>query len=189
MRLRVLIACEFSGVVRDAFAARGHDALSCDLLPSERPGPHVTGDALGLIHLGWDLLIAHPPCTYLCNSGVRWLKSDGNRWSHLVDAALFFASLRNAPIARIAVENPIMHGYGRAFLGGHTQLIQPYHFGHDETKATCLWLKNLPPLVNTHERPSVIRDRVHRLSPGPDRWRERSRTFEGIAAAMADQWG
>jgi hypothetical protein len=191
--MRVLIACEFSGIVRDAFTAAGHDAWSWDLLPTERPGKHVTGDVEAALNPGeWDLMIAHPPCTYLANSGVRWLYGgkgtirDEERWALMEESAAFFRLLLEAPIPRIAVENPIMHSH--AGIRKPDQLIQPWQFGHGETKATGLWLKRLPPLVPTHivtER----RPRVHHASPGPDRWKERSRTLEGIAAAMAAQWG
>jgi hypothetical protein len=196
--MRVLVACEFSGVVRDAFRARGHDAVSCDLLPSEQCGPHVTGDVTTILHQGWDMVIAHPPCTYLANSGAKHLYvgqhrengCDGDRWARLGHAAAFFLGLLRAPAPRIAVENPIMLGHVRRLFGvpAPTQTIQPWQFGHPETKATCLWLKGLPSLRPTH----VVEGRearVHREPPGPDRWRNRSRTFEGIAAAMADQWG
>jgi hypothetical protein len=197
--MRVLIACEYSGVVRRAFAARGHDAWSCDLLPSEdHANQHIIGDARDLLGDGWDLLmVAHPPCTRLCNSGVRWLsrppkgKTLAQMWADLDEAADLFSAFWNAPIDRVAVENPIMHRHAckriRNFAPASQQL-QPWQFGHGETKATCLWLKNLAPL-----RPTNIVDgrtpRVHRMSPGPNRWRERSRTFQGIADAMADQWG
>jgi hypothetical protein len=193
--MRVLVACEFSGIVRDAFIERGHDAISCDLLPTERPGPHYQGDIWDLLGSpGWDLMIAHPPCTYLANSGVRWLYKDGEddegRWMRMADGAEFFRDLLTMPtIPRIAVENPIMHKYGRQIVGrGPDQYVQPWMFGHPETKATGLWLKNLPLLI-----PTNIVDgrepRVHHASPGPDRWKERSRTLQGIADAMADQWG
>jgi hypothetical protein len=192
--VRVLVACEFSGVVRDAFLARGHDAMSCDLLPSEAPGPHYQGDVRDILDDGWDLMVAHPPCTYLANSGVRWLyggkgtRRDHVRWNAMVDAAVFFADLLNAPIPRIAVENPIMHRYGRDIIGrGPDQTIQPWQHGHPETKATCLWLKGLPPLEPTNIVPGR-EPRVHHAPPGPNRWKERSRTLPGIAAAMADQW-
>ena len=192
--MRVLIACEFSGIVRDAFIARGHDAVSCDLEPSERSGPHIQGDVFECLHDGWDLMIAHPPCTYLANSGVRWLYGgkgrirDENRWQAMQGAARDMARLLDAPISRIAVENPIMHKYARRVVGRrHDQLIQPWQFGHPEIKATCLWLKDLLPL-----RPTDIVDgrkpRVHFASPGPERWKERSRTLQGVADAMADQW-
>lgn len=197
--LRVLVACEFSGVVRRAFAALGHDAWSVDLLPAEdRSNKHITGDARDVLDWGWDLLmVAHPPCTRLCNSGVRWLhvpppgKTVEQMQQELVEAADLFSAFWNAPIERIAVENPIMHKHARALIRNFeapAQTIQPWQFGHGETKATCLWLKNLPPLT-----PTKIVDgrepRVHRMSQGPNRWRERSRTFTGIAEAMAQQWG
>jgi hypothetical protein len=195
--MRVLVACEFSGVVREAFRSRGHFVVSCDLLPAEDDGPHIQGDAREVLGHGWDLLIAHPPCTYLANSGVKWLYKGGKleggedpeRRAKARDAALFFKQMLNAPIPRIAVENPIMHGMGRELIEADpAQIIQPWQFGHGEIKATCLWLKNLPKLV-----PTNIVDgrhaRVHLASPGPDRWKERSRTLKGIADAMADQWG
>ena len=194
--MRVLVACEFSGIVRDAFIAAGHDAVSCDLLPTERPGPHIQGDVIALLdNESFDLIIAHPPCTYLANSGVRWLYGgkgtvrDPERWLNTYEAARFFRTLLYADCDRVAVENPIMHRYGREIIGrGPNQIIQPWMFGHPETKATCIWLKGLPPLT-----PTNIVDgrepRVHHASPGPDRWKERSRTLPGIAAAMADQWG
>ena len=197
--MRVLIACEYSGVVRRAFAARGHDAWSCDLLPSEdHANQHIIGDARDLLNDGWDLLmVAHPPCTRLCNSGVRWLsrppkgKTLAQMWADLDEAANLFSAFWNAPIDRVAVENPIMHRHARERIRNFapaSQQLQPWQFGHGETKATCLWLKNLAPL-----RPTNIVEgrtqRVHRMSPGPNRWRERSRTYQGIADAMADQWG
>ena len=197
--MRVLIACEYSGVVRRAFAARGHDAWSCDLLPSDdHANQHIIGDARDLLNDGWDLLmVAHPPCTRLCNSGVRWLsrppkgKTLAQMWADLDEAADLFSAFWNAPIDRVAVENPIMHRHARERIRNFapaSQQLQPWQFGHGETKATCLWLKNLAPL-----RPTNIvggrTQRVHRMSPGPNRWRERSRTYQGIADAMADQWG
>ena len=197
--MRVLIACEYSGVVRRAFSARGHDAWSCDLLPSEdHANQHIIGDARELLDDGWDLLmVAHPPCTRLCNSGVRWLsrppkgKTLAQMWADLDAAADLFSAFWNAPIDRVAVENPIMHRHARERIRNFapaSQQLQPWQFGHGETKATCLWLKNLAPL-----RPTNIVEgrtqRVHRMSPGPNRWRERSRTYQGIADAMADQWG
>lgn len=193
--MRVLVACEYSGRVRDAFRALGHDACSCDLLPTEVDGPHIVGDVLPLLDDGWDLMVAHPPCTYLANSGVRWLyggkgqERDEQRWQAMRDAALFFRSLMVAPIERIAIENPIMHKHAKAIIGrGHDQVVQPWQHGEGETKATCLWLKGLPPL-----EPTQIVDgrkpRVHFASPSPDRWKERSRTYQGIANAMASQWG
>lgn len=195
--MKVLVACEFSAVVRDAFRERGHDAWSADILPTEGdPRWHIEGDVLPILGECWDLMVAHPPCTYLANSGVRWLYGgkgdvvDPERWEAMEDGARFFAQLLNAPIPRIAVENPVMHRYARDIIGTDwpRQTIQPWMFGHGEVKATQLWLRNLPPLQPT----SVVdgrEARVHRMAPSPDRWRERSRTFAGIASAMADQWG
>lgn len=182
--MRVLVACEFSGVVRDAFTRRGHDAWSCDLLPSETPGKHIQGDALQAMRSRrWDLLIAHPPCTYLAVSGARWFK--GRKHEQYL-ALVFVQALLDAPIKRIALENPI--SVISTKIRKPDQIIQPWQFGHGETKATCLWLKNLPRLTLTR----IVEGRearVHRASPGPDRWKERSRTLTGIAEAMADQWG
>lgn len=197
--LRVLVACEFSGTVRRAFAALGHDAWSCDLLPAEdRSNRHIVGDARDILNDGWDLLmVAHPPCTRLCNSGVRWLsvpppgRTVEEMRAGLEEGAALFSAFWNAPIERIAVENPVMHRHAKALIVGYrepAQSIQPWQFGHGETKRTCLWLKNLPPLVPTN----IVEGRearVHRMSPGPDRWRERSRFFSGVADAMAAQWG
>jgi hypothetical protein len=188
--VRVLIGCEFSGIVREAFRRRGHDAWSCDLLPAEDGSPfHIQGDVRGVMGDGWDLGIFHPHCTYLTNSGVRWLYSEPLRWQKLIDGAVFFRELLAAPIPRIAVENPIMHGWARKIVGrGPDQIIQPHQFGHGETKATGLHLVNLPRLKPTNIV-SGRTPRVHYASPGPDRWRERSRTLPGIAAAFAEQWG
>lgn len=200
--LRVLVACECSGVVRRAFRALGHDAWSCDLEPAEDNSPfHFQTDALiaayGGLDRPWDLLIAHPECTYLSNSGAKHLYAgmkaengpNADRWALMGAAAAFFLALWNAPVSRIAVENPIMLGHPKRLFGipEPTQIIQPWQFGHGETKATCLWLKGLPPLAPTN----IVEgreQRVFRMAPGPDRKRDRSRTFEGIAAAMADQW-
>lgn len=189
--LRVLVACEFSGVVRDAFAALGHDAWSCDLLPSETPGNHFQSDARCHLGKGWDLMIAHPPCTYLANSGVRWLVTGGQCRADYMDRACeFFCRMLDAPIPHICVENPIPHHYAIEGIGDrkYDQIIQPWQFGHGETKATCLWLKNLPKLIPTDIVEGRVA-RVHRASPGPDRWKECSRTLTGIANSMADQWG
>lgn len=199
--MRVLVACEFSGVVREAFRKRGHDAWSCDLLPTEAPGQHFCGDVKGLLGKRWDLMIAHPPCTYLTNAGVRHLhdsvtSKNGNktkvvgseRWVKMFEAAEFFRALWNAPIPKIAIENPVPHGYAAMLIGRYTQLVQPWMFGHGETKATCFWLKNLPPLEPTKYVTGRYA-RVHMTSPGPNRWKERSRTYQGIADAMAEQWG
>lgn len=181
--MRVLVACEFSGIVREAFRKRGHDACSCDLLPTEIPGQHIQGDVLSILDDGWDLMIAHPPCTHLAVSGARWFK---DKKQEQADALIFVSVLLNAPIPRIALENPISIISSR--IRKPDQIIQPWMFGHGEVKATCLWLKNLPVLKATN----VVegrRARVHRLPPSPDRWKERSRTFLGIAEAMAEQWG
>jgi hypothetical protein len=196
--LRVLVACEYSGVVRRAFLARGCDAWSCDLLPSEDgSNRHIRGDARDLLHDGWDLLmVAHPPCTRLCNSGVRWLhtpppgKTAGQMELELREGAALFSAFWNAPIPRVAVENPVMHGHAKRLIENYAepaQSVQPWQFGHGETKRTCLWLRGLPPL-----RPTNVvegrEQRVHRMPPSPTRWKERSRFFPGIAAAMAEQW-
>lgn len=183
--MRVLVACEYSGVVRDAFIAAGHEAMSCDLLPTERPGPHYQGDVRDVLDYPWDLMIAHPPCTHLSVSGARHFEAkrqDGRQQS----AVSFFMALAKADIPRIAIENPvcIMSSMWRR----PDQVIQPWMFGHGETKATCLWLKGLPLLKPTQ----VVEGRearIHRMPPGPDRWKERSRTFAGIAEAFASQWG
>jgi hypothetical protein len=181
--VRVLVACEFSGIVRDAFTAKGHDAVSVDLLPSERPGPHWQGSVFEVIMAGWDLMIAHPPCTYLAVSGARWFKDRQSEQQH---ALWFVESLMLADIPRIAIENPVSVISSR--IRKPDQIVQPWMFGHGETKATCLWLKNLPKLVPT-DIVDGRQPRVHHASPGPDRWKERSRTLPGLAAAMADQWG
>lgn len=183
--MRVLVACEFSGVVRDAFTRRGHFAMSCDLLPSETEGSHHQGDVFEVLSRGWDLMIAHPPCTHLSVSGARHFAA--KQASGVQQEALAFVqALLDAPIPMIAIENPISIISSR--IRKPDQIIQPWQFGHGETKATCLWLKNLPKLVPT-EIVEGREARVHRMPPGPNRWKERSRTFAGIAAAMADQWG
>lgn len=192
--MRVLIGCEYSGVVRDAFRAKGHTAVSCDLLPTDRPqGWHIQGDLLRLLDKGWDLAIFHPPCTHLAVSGARHFaakRADGRQQ----EALAFVQALLDSPIACIALENPV--SIISTFIRKPDQTIQPYQFGHMERKATCLWIKGLPKLIPTHDLkaetmalPANVRDRVHHMSPGPDRWKKRSTTYEGIAAAMADQWG
>lgn len=181
--LRVLVACEFSGIVRDAFIERGHTAISCDLLPSDAPGPHYQGDVRDIINYGFDLMVAHPPCTHLAVSGARWFC---NKLEEQKAALEFVRLLMSAPIARIAIENPVSVISSR--IRKPDQIIQPWQFGHGETKATCLWLKNLPKLQPTEVVPGRL-GRVHMLPPSPDRWKERSRTYKGIAAAMASQWG
>lgn len=197
--MRVLVACEFSGTVRNAFAARGHDAWSCDLLPSDDgSNHHIRGDAREILDQGWDLLmVAHPPCTRLCNSGVRWLskppegRTKEDLRAELEQGADLFSAFWNAPIERIAIENPVMHRHAKALIANYqppAQSVQPWQFGHGETKRTCFWLKNLPPLTATNVVAGRVQ-RVHRMPPGPNRWKERSRFFTGIAEAMADQWG
>lgn len=187
--MKVLIGCEFSGTVRDAFIRAGHDAVSCDLLPTESPGPHIQGDVLDVLDGGWDLAVFHPPCTFLANSGVRWLHSEAGRWQDMIEGAAFLRRLLDARIPRIAIENPIIHKWARLVIGrGPDQTIQPWQFGHGETKAICLWLKNLPKLTPTN----IVegrKPRVHHASPGPERWKERSRFYRGIAEAFATQWG
>lgn len=183
--MKVLIACEFSGIVREAFRALGHDAISCDLLKTEIPGPHYQGPVEDLLQEPFDLMIAHPPCTHLAVSGARYFAE--KRKSGMQQEALAFVQLLlNAPIHRICLENPV------SIISTHirkpTQIIQPWQFGHGETKTTCLWLKNLPALRATN----IVKGReprIHYESPGPDRWKNRSRTYTGIAQAMAEQWG
>jgi len=181
--MRVLVACEFSGIVREAFIAKGHDAWSCDILPSEIPGHHINGDVRIVLDEEWDLMIAHPPCTHLAVSGARWFKE---KQVEQAEALEFVKTLLDAPIPHIALENPVSIISTR--IRKPDQIIQPWMFGHGETKATCFWLKNLPPL-----EPTNIVDgregRVWKCSPGPERWKERSRTLPGIAEAMAAQWG
>lgn len=197
--LKALIACEFSGVVRNAFLERGHDAWSCDKLPSEDgSNRHIRGDVRDVLGDGWDLLlVAHPPCTRLCNSGVRWLsvpppgRSVDDMQSELREGAELFSTLWNSPIDRIAIENPVMHAHAKRLIRNFrepAQTIQPWQFGHGETKRTCFWLKNLPALKPTNIVPGR-EPRVHFASPGPERWKFRSRFFPGVAAAMAEQWG
>jgi len=181
--MRVLIACEYSGTVRDAFIAKGHDAMSCDLLPTDKPGPHYQGDVFDVINDGWDLMIAHPPCTHLAVSGARWFKDKVTEQAEALD---FVRRLINADIGHICIENPVSIISSR--IRKPDQTIQPWQFGHGETKRTCLWLKGLPKLVPT----DIVdgRDqRIWKLPPSPDRWKIRSATFQGIADAMANQWG
>ena len=196
--MRVLVACEYSGTVRDAFIAAGHDAISCDILPTDKPGPHYQGDVRDMLCERWDLIIAHPPCTYLCNSGVCHLHTDSARWGKLEDAAKFFKLFLDIDIPRVAIENPIMHKYGKQLIGGvkQNQVVQPWMFGHPETKATCLWLRGLPNLIETNNVKRKLKgmhkrdiQRLHYLPPGPERAKLRSKTFQGLADAMASQWG
>lgn len=196
--MRVLIACESSGVERDAFIAAGHNAMSCDILPTEQPGPHHQGDVRELMGEPFDLVIAHPPCTYLSNSGVRWLHTDPSRWPLLFDAADFFAMMWDFNTDLLCVENPVQHKYAVRLhgKGKPAQTVQPYQFGHLETKRTAYWLEGLPPLVPTNDvkaetfaLPVGERSKVHYASPGADRWKLRSKSYQGIADAMAAQWG
>lgn len=204
-KLRVLIACEYSGASRRAWEKLGHDVVSCDLLPADDGASnHYQGSVFDLIRPqqqaskrhGFDLMIGHPPCTYLTNAGVRWLHSDPTRWAKMVDGAEFFKALADAPIPYIALENPIMHKYAAEIIGRRQdQVIQPWMFGHMEKKGTGLWLKNLPKLVpttnlkaETDALPMKEQQRIFFASPGADRWKLRSTTFQGIADAMAEQW-
>jgi len=184
--MKVLIACEYSGTVRDAFIAKGHDAMSCDLLPTESPGPHYQGDVLDILGDGWDLMVAHPPCTYLAVSGIHWTVR-GLRDPKLTEDALdFVRTLMGAPIKKIAIENPVSVISTR--IRKPDQTIQPWQFGHGECKRTCFWLKNLPKLQPT----DIVEGREQRIwktPPGPDQWKIRSLTYQGVADAMADQWG
>jgi hypothetical protein len=208
MGMRVGIFCETSGVVRRAFAARGHDAWSIDILPSDDgSNHHIIGDVRDHLHDGWELIVvAHPPCTRLCNSGVRWLhtpppgRTRDEMWQELDEGADLFSAVWNAPVPRIAVENPVMHKHAKQRIVGYeppAQTVQPWWFGEPAFKATSFYLRGLPPLVETDRltppkagtEAHKAWSRVHRMPPGPDRWKERSRTFEGIAEAMADQWG
>jgi len=197
--MRVLVACEYSGTVRDAFIRAGHYALSCDLLPSESTiGDHYQGNVLDILDHGWDLMIAHPPCTYLCSSGLHWNKRKPERAQHTEEALDFVRTLLDAPIPKIALENPI--GCISTRIRKPTQTIQPYHFGDDASKSTCLWLKGLPYLLPTDfVEPRMVNGKrrwanqtdsgQNRLPPSPDRWKIRSETYVGIANAMAKQWG
>jgi hypothetical protein len=187
--MNVLVACEYSGIVRDAFLAEGHNAISADFLPTESPGPHFQGNVLELLEPGlFDLMIGHPPCTRLCNSGVRWLK-ERSLEAELWQAAKFFLQLLEAPVPKIAIENPLMHGYAMELIRvPYTQKIQPWEFGHREMKTTCLWLKELPELVPTKIVPG-IHENIKMVSPSKDRGKIRSKTYLGIAKAMAQQWG
>lgn len=183
--MRVLVACEFSGTVRDAFLRKGHEAMSCDILPTETPGPHYQGDVRDVLHFPWDLMIAHPPCTDLSVSGARHF--DAKRMTgKQQSSASFLLMLAKSDITRIAIENPV--SIISSLWRKPDQIIQPWQFGHGETKATCLWLKNLPTL-NPTEIVEGRESRIHRMPPSADRWKERSRTFTGIAEAMANQWG
>lgn len=195
--MKILIACEYSGRVRDAFRAKGHDAVSCDILPTDVPGPHIQGDVLEVLGDGWDMMIAHPPCTRLANSGVRWLH-ERNLWDELDEAVEFYKAIRNAPIPKKCIENPVMHKYAKERLGEiPRQVVQPHWFGEPMFKATGYELIGLPELKRTHwmDIPEKGTEEykqwswVHRCPPGPNRWKIRSTTPQGIANAFAEQWG
>lgn len=184
--MRVLIACEYSGRVRDAFISQGHDAVSCDLLPTESPGPHLQCDVLEVLEQGWDMLIAFPPCTHLCVSGARWFaqkRADGRQQ----EAISFFMQIAKCSIPRKAIENPV--GIMSRIWRKPDQIVQPWQFGHAETKRTCLWLERVPPLLYTKIIQTGLQNRIHRLPPSDDRAKLRSLTYQGIADAMATQWG
>ena len=198
---RVLVACEFSGIVRDAFTALGHEAWSCDFLPTERSGPHIVGDVLEILDQGWDLMIAHPPCTYLAHSGARWMYLNGDkaqgisygRMRSMREAAHFFLQILYAPIPHICVENPLMHHWAQEVLpyklADTVQGIQPYMFGHPDQKLTHLWLKNLPPLEETEFVTEFVSAMPKRTGESRNhRAKDRSRTYPGVAKAMAEQW-
>lgn len=198
--MKVLIACEFSGIVREAFKKKGHDAWSCDLLPTEIEGQHIQGDVLEILNDGWDLMIAHPPCTYLSRTSLQWLRREPLRIPATMDAIHFFKTLLEAPIEKIAVENPLPSSHTLKYIRKYDQTIQPYNFGDPATKLTCLWLKNLPPLLNTLTiQPEYVISGTGRKwgkwfwetskLPHSERGQARSRTFQGIADAMAEQWG
>jgi site-specific DNA-cytosine methylase len=190
--MKVLIACEYSGAVRDAFIAQGHDAISCDILPTDAPGPHYQGDVRDILEDGFDLMVAHPPCTHLAVSGARWFKGKQIEQAEALD---FVRLLLAAPVDKIALENPISIISSR--IRKPNQIIQPWQFGSPESKSTCLWLKNLPNLIPTDILPLPPSGRwnnqtpsgQNKLGPSPDRWKERSKTYQGIAEAMAQQWG
>lgn len=205
-QLRVLVACEFSGRVRDAFIRRGHRAMSCDLRPTEQPGPHYRGDVRHVLGDGWDLMIGHPYCTFNNLAGIRWMYHPAdthlpaeqrrrhpqfpNRMADFLEGVEFFNTLKAAPIPHIALENSQPHGLAMQHIGRYTQIVQPWMFGEPYTKAAALWLKDLPPLQATHRRsdyPEIFAE-AHRMSPGPERERERSRTYQSVADAMAAQW-
>lgn len=189
-KLRVLVACEYSGRVRQAFRDLGHDAWSCDLLPAEDDSPyHIQGDVSAILRQPWDAVVSHPPCTRLCNSGVRWL-AERDLWDDMREGAAFFLECLNANAPFVAVENPVMHKYAREIVGrGPDFTVQPWQFGDPAKKRTCFWTRGLPPLKPTSDmQASDARADCHLASPGPDRWKERSRTYPGIAQAIAAQW-
>lgn len=181
--MKILIGCEFSGIVRDSFLAQGHDCWSCDIIPTEKPGPHIVNDVRNVLDDGWDMAIFFPPCTHLAVSGARWFKDKRHEQREALD---FVRTLMNAPIPRIAIENPV--GMISSRIRKPDQIIQPWMFGHTEQKKTCLWLKHLPPLFPNGYQ-AERNQTIWRMPPSPDRGKERSRTFAGVGAAMAAQWG
>jgi hypothetical protein len=193
--MKILVACEYSGRVRDAFIRRGHDAISCDFLPSDAPGPHYSGDVKNIINDSFDMMIAFPPCTYLCSSGLHWNKKRPQRALQTAEALDFVRFLMEAPIEKIAIENPI--GCISTNIRKPDQIIQPWQFGHPESKSTCLWLKGLPNLIPTNilkkgesgRWDNQTKSGQNKLPPSKDRWKIRSLTYSGIAEAMAEQWG
>jgi len=199
--MRVLVACERSGIVRDAFIRRGHTALSCDMEPTDSPGPHHRGDVRPLLQMPWDLLVAHPPCTYLCNIGSQHLHRPDTRlrWLHFDEGVKFFLDCLNSPISRRCIENPVMHGHALELVGPYTQIVHPWQHGNEASKPTCLWLRNLPPLAPSRvvSKGDFVEYRGRRMAKWfDDAWdlspeeckRVRSETFLGIAEAMAEQW-
>jgi len=195
--MNILIACEHSGTVRDAFIKKSHAAISCDLLPTDTPGPHYQGDVRDILYLDWDMIIAHPDCTYITNSGVCHLHTDEARWKKLDSACEFFKLFIDHPCEKKVIENPIPHKYAVERIGQkYSQIIHPWQHGHPEKKATCLWVFGLPNLNESNNvkkemeiLPKNQQQRIHYLPPSKDRWKIRSKTFDGIAEAMADQWG
>ncbi len=187
--MKMLIACEYSGEIRDAFLAKGHDVTSCDLLPTERPGPHYQGDVRDIINDPWDMIIAHPDCRFICNSGVRWLTNNPDRWYSLRKACGFFCMFLYHKCPKIVIENPVPHKHAMKYIGlKYNQIIHPWQHGHGETKSTCLWIKGVPELKPT-EIVEGREQRIWKMPPSKDRSKLRAKTFSGIATAMAEQWG
>ena len=195
--MKILIACEESQTVCKAFREKGHEAYSCDVQDCSGGHPewHIKGDVLEQLNKGWDMIIAHPPCTYLANSGVQWLHKDHSRWEKMRESAEFFKTILNAPVEKLVVENPIIHKYAKEIIGeNYTQTIQPWQFGEDASKRTCLWLKGVEPLkptkiIKKHRYANQSPCGANKLGPSPERAKLRSKTYKGIAKAMAEQWG
>jgi hypothetical protein len=195
--MKILIACEYSGRVRDAFLKMGHDAISCDILPTDVEGPHFQGDVRIMLDKEWDMIIAHPPCTFLTNAGARWLYEKPGRWGEMEMACDFFNLFLDHPAKKKCVENPVMHGHAKKLIRrDFTQSIQPHQFGHPENKRTCLHLDGLPNLIPSNDVREIMKtmtyaekNKVHHCAPGPNRWKIRSTTYQGVADAMASQWG